>query len=76
MTAQELKDFCKSQNLTYKELGELIGYSESAIKSALAKNEISEPMTRAIQMQLEITDLKKQLKEFDDFKDFIKRVCK
>ncbi|WP_139493072.1 helix-turn-helix domain-containing protein [Campylobacter armoricus] len=76
MTAQEIKEFCKEQGLTYKQLGELIGYSESAIKSAIAKNEISEPMTKAIQMQLEIVNLKKELKDFENFKNFIKQLSK
>lgn len=76
MTAQEIKDFCKEQGLTYKQLGELIGYSESAIKSAIAKDEVSEPMSKAIQMQLEIAQLKKELQEFKNFKNFIKQISK
>ncbi|MCE3037496.1 transcriptional regulator [Helicobacter sp. faydin-H20] len=76
MTAQEIKDFCKEQGLTYKQLGELIGYSESAIKSSIAKNEVSEPMSKAIQMQLEIIRLKKELQDFENFKNFIKQISK
>ncbi|EAH5941854.1 TPA: transcriptional regulator [Campylobacter coli] len=76
MTAQEIKEFCKEQGLTYKQLGELIGYSESAIKSAIAKDEVSEPMSKAIQMQLEINQLKKELQEFENFKNFIKQLSK
>ncbi|WP_249291643.1 helix-turn-helix domain-containing protein [Campylobacter curvus] len=34
MTSEELRAFCSKQNLTYKELAEKIGYSESAIKNA------------------------------------------
>ncbi|ECK2707974.1 helix-turn-helix domain-containing protein, partial [Campylobacter coli] len=74
--AQEIKEFCKEQGLTYKQLGELIGYSESAIKSAIAKDEVSEPMSKAIQMQLEINQLKKELQEFENFKNFIKQLSK
>ncbi|EGZ6113758.1 helix-turn-helix transcriptional regulator, partial [Campylobacter coli] len=70
------KEFCKEQGLTYKQLGELIGYSESAIKSAIAKDEVSEPMSKAIQMQLEINQLKKELQEFENFKNFIKQLSK
>ncbi|HEF9435585.1 helix-turn-helix transcriptional regulator [Campylobacter coli] len=76
MAAQEIKEFCKEQGLTYKQLGELIGYSESAIKSAIAKDEVSEPMSKAIQMQLEINQLKKELQEFENFKNFIKQLSK
>ncbi|HDZ4263994.1 TPA: transcriptional regulator [Campylobacter jejuni] len=71
-----LKKTCKELGLTYKQLGELIGYSESAIKSAIAKDEVSEPMSKAIQMQLEINQLKKELQEFENFKNFIKQLSK
>ncbi|MFY4726195.1 transcriptional regulator [Campylobacter jejuni] len=71
-----IKKTCKELGLTYKQLGELIGYSESAIKSAIAKNEVSEPMSKAIQMQLEINQLKKELQEFENFKNFIKQLSK
>ena len=57
-------------------MGELIGYSESAIKSAMVKNEISEPMNKAVQMQLEIIKLKRELRLFKKFKNFIKQISK
>ncbi|EAI8473576.1 transcriptional regulator, partial [Campylobacter coli] len=34
MTSEELKQFCKERNLTYKELAELIGFGEGAVKNA------------------------------------------
>ncbi|MCE3040120.1 transcriptional regulator [Helicobacter sp. faydin-H10] len=71
-----IKKTCKELGLTYKQLGELIGYSESAIKSSIAKNEVSEPMSKAIQMQLEIMRLKKELQDFENFKNFIKQISK
>ncbi|MCR2101158.1 helix-turn-helix domain-containing protein, partial [Campylobacter upsaliensis] len=71
-----IKRVCKEQGLTYKQLGELIGYSESAIKSAMVKNEISEPMNKAVQMQLEIIKLKRELRLFKKFKNFIKQISK
>lgn len=36
-----VKDTAKKLNLTYKELGELIGYSESALKAASSSGNIS-----------------------------------
>ena len=71
MTAQELKDFCKSQNLTYKELGELIGYSESAIKNS-AVGSVSEPMAFAIKLYSENLKLKKELEKSERFKQNLK----
>lgn len=71
-----IKSTCKELNLTYKQLGELIGYSESAIKAAIAKNEISEPMKRAIELYMETIELKKQNADFEKFKDLFKTILK
>ena len=50
MTSEELKAFCKERNLTYKELAEIIGNSEATIHSAIAKGELSVPMSKSIKM--------------------------
>lgn len=71
-----IKQTCKELNLTYKQLGELIGYSEAAIKAAIAKNEISEPMKKAIELYKETLKLKEQNKEFEAFKAFFKNILK
>ena len=73
-TENLIKKTCKELGLTYRELGEKIGYSESAIKSAIAKNEISEPMKKSLQMQIEIQQLRDKLQEFESFKTFIKNM--
>lgn len=39
-----IKKTCREQGLTYKQLGELIGYSESAINNAARQDKISEPL--------------------------------
>ena len=66
-----IKQTCKELNLTYKQLGEMIGYSESALKNA-ATSEASDPMKKAINMYLEILALKKELKASQDFKNNLK----
>lgn len=71
-----IKATCKELGLTYKQLGEFIGYSEAAIKAALAKNEISEPMKRAIELYNETLILKKQNAEYESFKVFFKTILK
>ena len=43
----------KLLGLTYKELGEIIGYSESALTAAVVKDKISTPMIKAIELLLE-----------------------
>ncbi|MBR8466208.1 transcriptional regulator [Campylobacter sp. faydin G-140] len=69
-----IKKTCKELGLTYKQLGELIGYSEGAIKSAINSGNISEPMKRVIELYLKNLELQNQLKEFENFKSFIKSI--
>lgn len=78
MTAEEniVKRVCKELGLTYKQLGEAIGYSEAAVKAAIAKNEISEPMKKAIELYKETLKLKEQNADFEAFKAFFKAILK
>ncbi|MBP3676417.1 MAG: transcriptional regulator [Campylobacter sp.] len=66
-----IKSTCKELNLTYKQLGEAIGYSESAIKNA-GVGEASEPMKKAIELYKETLELKSKLKKTEDFKSNLK----
>ena len=68
MTAQELKDFCKSQNLTYKELGELIGMSEAGLKTALTNDKISLQTQKSIELLKENLELKQKIKDLEALK--------
>ncbi|MFY4690393.1 helix-turn-helix domain-containing protein [Campylobacter jejuni] len=72
MTAQEIKDFCKEQGLTYKQLGELIGYSESSLKSILTTGKVSENLEKSIKLLMENQVLKLKLKEMDNLKNTLK----
>ncbi|MDY6056698.1 MAG: helix-turn-helix transcriptional regulator [Campylobacter lanienae] len=72
MTAEELKAFCKEQNLTYKELAEKIGYGEGAIKTAVSTNNISQPMQHAINMFSKISQLENELKKANEAKEILK----
>ncbi|HEB8470061.1 TPA: transcriptional regulator [Campylobacter jejuni] len=73
MTAQEniIKKTCKELGLTYKQLGELIGYSESAINNASRQEKISEPLTFAINLYLENLKLKEELEDFRTLKKIL-----
>lgn len=72
MTSEELKAFCKEQNLTYKELAEKIGYGEGAIKTAVSTNNISQPMQHAINMFSKISQLENELKKANEAKEILK----
>jgi len=68
-----VKKVCKELGLTYRELGERIGYSEGSIRNMASKTEISEPVKKAIELLYEIEDYKKQLKDCEEIKRIIKK---
>ncbi|MGG7074374.1 transcriptional regulator [Campylobacter sp. 9BO] len=63
-----IKQTCKELGLTYKQLGELIGYSESAINNAARQEKISEPLTKAIELYRENLKLQQELTDFHTLK--------
>jgi transcriptional regulator with XRE-family HTH domain len=73
MTENIVKKVCKELGLTYKELGERIGYSEGALKMAVQRNNVSPQMEKAIQLYLENLGLKKELEEFQELKKLLKK---
>ena len=73
MSDNIVKRVCKELGLTYKELGEHIGYSEGAIKTAAASGKISEPMQKAIELYLKNLELEKELQEAKQIKETLKR---
>ncbi|KLD98765.1 hypothetical protein [Aliarcobacter butzleri] len=68
-----VKKTCKELGLTYKQLGEEIGYSEPAIKKAIANDNISEPMQKAILLYLRNLELEKQLEDYEAFKTLVRK---
>ena len=54
-----IKSTCKELNLTYKQLGEAIGYGEEAISKASRTSNISTAMNKALELYLENLELKK-----------------
>jgi hypothetical protein len=53
-----IKETCSHLNLTYKQLAESIGYGEGALKTAASTGKVSSPLNRAIEMHLELLELK------------------
>ena len=71
-----VKATCRELGMTYKELGEAIGYSESAIKMAISKDKISEPMVKAIELYKKNLELKKELENSNKIKSTLKNWLK
>lgn len=71
-----IKQTCKRLGLTYKQLGELIGMSESGIKTAITKNSISEQTQKAIELLVENLALKAELQKTQELKKLLNHFLK
>lgn len=67
-----VKKTCKELNLTYKQLGELIGLSEASIKRLAVSDEINMQVIKSCEMLLEIKRLKESLANTETLKKAIK----
>ena len=66
-----VKKVSKELGLTYQELGKKIGYSESTLRGAVSKNQVSMQLEKAIELYLEIIKLKEKEKNIENIKDVI-----
>lgn len=71
-----IKQTCKELNLTYKQLGELIGYGEEAVSKAARTDNISGAMNKAIELYKETLNLKKELDKLESLKTILKELVK
>lgn len=71
-----IKSTCKELNLTYRQLGELIGYGEGAIKNSASTGNVSEPMQHAIKMYKRILELENELSSSNEIKENLKKWLK
>ena len=71
-----VKKVSKELGLTYKELGEKIGYSESNLRQSVYSNKLSKQLEKAIKLYLETVELKKKVKESENFKSILRTFIK
>ena len=71
-----IKETCKKLGLTYKELGEKIGYSEANLKNSVSKNQISKQLEISINLYLQIIKLQKEIESTKSFKQNLKDFLK
>lgn len=76
MTENIIKTTCKELGLTYKQLGEAIGYGEEAVSKAARTDNISSAMNKALSLYLENAELKNKLKTLDALSEIIKQLSK
>jgi len=71
-----VKKTCKELGLTYRELGKILGYSESSLNSAASTGKITEAVKKAIQMYKKILELEKKLANSERIKETLKEWLK
>ena len=71
-----IKHTCRELGLTYKQLGEAIGYGEEAVSKAARTGNISATMNKALLLYLENLELKNKLKTLDALSEIIKQLSK
>lgn len=74
MSENLIKQTCKELGLTYKQLGELIGYSESALKTISSTNKISRNLEKSILLLYQIKELKEKNTEIENLKNTLKKL--
>ena len=67
-----VKKVSKELGLTYKKLGEEIGYSEGALRGAVSTNQVSPQLKKALELYLEIIRLREKEKNTDKVKAILK----
>ncbi len=71
-----VKKTCKELGLTYKQLGEVIGYSESNLNKVASTGQVSNQLSRVIELYLENQELKKELENSNKIKSTLKEWLK
>ncbi len=69
-----VKKISKELGLTYKELGEKIGYSESNLKRSVSTNQLSSQLKIAIELYLKTIRLEKQINEIEKLRSTLKEL--
>jgi len=67
-----VKRVSKELGLTYKELGEEIGYSESTLRKSVSENRITLQLEKAIELYLKTLEFEKERKEITKIKENIR----
>ena len=63
-----VKKVSKELGLTYKELGEKIGYTENNLKKLIYDNRTPYQLVKAIELYLQTLELEEKLNESEDMK--------
>lgn len=67
-----IRSVCIEQKLTYQQLADEIGLSESSLRSAASTNKVSKQVEKSIEMYLKIIHLEKELEKANTIKQVLK----
>lgn len=78
MSENLIKQTCKELGLTYKQLGELIGFNGDTLNNMASKSndKLSLQLLRAIELYKETIELKKELTQLENLKTILKELIK
>jgi predicted transcriptional regulator len=71
-----VKRVSKELGMTYRELGEKIGYTESNLRKSVSQNTISSQLEKAIKLYIRIIELEKEVEDTKKSKEEIKENIK
>ena len=66
-----VKKVSKELGMTYKELGEEIGYTEANLKRSVSTNQISKQLQKSIELYLKTIKLEKEIENTNQLKKLI-----
>lgn len=67
-----IKAVCIEKNLTYQQLADILGLSESSLRSAASTNKVSKQVEKSIEMYLKIVHLEQELEKANVIKATLK----
>jgi len=67
-----VKKVSKELGMTYKELGEEIGYTESNLRKSVSENRLSIPLKRAIELYIQVINFQEKENEIKKMKDILR----
>ena len=72
LESNKIKSACIEQNLTYQQLADAVGVSESSLRSSVSTNKVSKQVEKSIEMHLKIIHLEKELEKSNTIKTVLK----
>lgn len=76
MSENIVKQTAKELGMTYKELGEAVGYGEETISKASRTGTVSKSLQKAIELYLKTLELEKELEDYTTLKTVLLNITK